>query len=58
MICVEGYKAYRGEMIITPKAPGIPPITLSGEWLYRPDTDCWYGCGRSFAAEICTPATE
>lgn len=58
MIRVEGYKAFRGEMKISPKAPGIEPFTMSGDWLYKPDTDCWYGCGRSFCADICTPITE
>lgn len=55
MICVEGYKAFRGTMKITPKAPGIDPITITGDWLYRPDTGCWYGQGRSFMASICEP---
>ena len=55
MIQVEGYKAFRGKMQITPKAPGVAPFILEGDWLYRPDTGCWYGCGRSFCTEICEP---
>lgn len=58
MIEVEGYKAFRGKLKITPKDPDILPFTLEGDWLYRPDTGCWYGCGRSFCSEICTPVTE
>lgn len=58
MICVEGFKAFRGKMIVTPKNPAIPPMELEGDWIYRPDTDCWYGCGRSFCAAICTPVTD
>lgn len=54
MITVEGYKAFRGLMKITPKrGADVPPFTLSGDWLYKPDTDCWYCDGRSFAADIC-----
>lgn len=55
MICVEGYKAFRGSMLISPKAPGIEPFTLTGDWLYKPDTGCWYCQGRSFMDAICTP---
>ena len=55
MICVEGYKAFRGSMLISPKALGVAPFTLTGDWLYKPDTGCWYCKGRSFMAEICTP---
>lgn len=57
MICVEGYKAFRGVMLITPKNPAIEPITITGDWLYKPDTDCWYGSGRSFPENICQPIT-
>lgn len=55
MICVEGYKAFRGTMKVTPGNPAYPPFTLAGEWLYRPDTDCWYCKGRSFPAFTCEP---
>lgn len=58
MICVEGYKAFRGNMIVTPKNPLYPPFTMYGDWLYKPDTDCWYGCGSSYCAAICTPKPE
>lgn len=53
MICVEGYRAFRGTMRITPKNPALAPIERTGDWLYKPDTNCWYGGGASYCAEIC-----
>lgn len=56
MIKVEGYKAFHGDMLITPKNRLYPPFYICDkDWLYKPDTDCWYGDGRSFPAEICEP---
>ena len=55
MICVEGYKAFRGTMKVTPGNPAYPPFTMDGDWLYKPDTDCWYCKGRSFPAFTCEP---
>ena len=54
MIIVEGFRAFRGTMLITPiKTSGIEPFEITGEWLYKPDTGCWYGQGRSFPRAIC-----
>lgn len=53
MIKVEGYKAFNGTMKVTPKCKSVVPFELKGNWLYKPDTDCWYGCGKSFISEIC-----
>ena len=54
MIKVEGYKAFHGDMKIVPKnAFYLPFYICDKDWLYKPDTDCWYGDGRSFPAEIC-----
>jgi hypothetical protein len=53
IISVEGYKAFHGTMRITPKA-AVPAYELHGDWLYRPDTGCWYGLCSSFSEEICT----
>ena len=54
MIEVEGYKAFHGTMFIVPKNHEIPPFHIRDmDWLYKPDTNCWYGYGRSFPAEIC-----
>lgn len=55
MICVEGYKAFRGTMKVTPGNPAYPPYELTGDWLYKPDTDCWYCKGQSFPAFTCNP---
>lgn len=52
-ISVEGFKAFRGTMRITPKA-AVPAYDLCGDWLYKPDTGCWYGKGSSFPEDICT----
>ncbi len=56
MIKVEGYKAFHGDMKIVPKNILYRPFYIvDKDWLYRPDTDCWYGDGSSFPAEICEP---
>jgi hypothetical protein len=56
MIKVEGYKAYHGDMKIVPKNILYRAFYITDkDWLYRPDTDCWYGDGSSFPAEICEP---
>lgn len=54
MIKVEGYKAFRGVMRITPKPKEFEPFDLVGDWLYKPELDCWYSNGHSFHADICT----
>ena len=54
IIFVEGYKAFRGTMKIRPKTASVPSFELSGDWLYKPETKCWYGKGSSFAEDICT----
>lgn len=58
MICVEGYKAFKGTMLITPKDTAIEPFTMFGQWLYKPEYGCWYGCGHSFHEDICTVVSE
>ena len=59
MIQVEGYKAFVGEMLITPLAPTtFPPFVKTGEWLYKPDTDCWYDGWKSYPADICTVTND
>lgn len=52
VINVEGYKAFRGTMRISPR--GSEAYELCGNWLYKPGTGCWYGNGRSFPKEVCT----
>ena len=58
MITVEGYKAFKGTLRISPKIPEIKPFELEGDWLFNPSTNCWYGQGRSFSAEICEVVTD
>lgn len=53
MIKVEGYKMFRGTMRITPKCEVVEPFEITGDWLYKPDANCWYSVGRSFCADIC-----
>lgn len=56
MLQCEGYKMFKGIMIITPKPVGdykIPPMDIEGVWLYKPEYDCWYCKGWSYPAEIC-----
>ena len=47
IIEVEGYKAFRGSMVIGNRT------IICGEWLYKPDCDCWYCGGKSYPAELC-----
>jgi hypothetical protein len=51
MISVEGYRAFHGTMRITPKC-SVPPFTVTADWLYKPEYDCWYGGGHSYPANI------
>lgn len=53
IISVEGYKAFFGTMKIIPKDPKYLPYEIFGEWLYKPDTDCWYCRGQSYSAKCC-----
>lgn len=56
MIEVEGYKAFHGDMKIVPKNALCDVLwVFDKDWLYKPDTGCWYGGGRSYPAEICEP---
>ena len=54
MIKVEGFMAFKGTMRITPKSDTIKPFEIEGDWLYKPDCDCWYSGGKSYPAKICT----
>ena len=56
MIKVEGFKAFHGDMKITPTNGLYPPFYVCDtDWLYRPDTKCWYGNGSSYTEQICEP---
>ncbi len=58
----EGYKMFEGSAEV--RFSGQEPFTVSGVWLYRPDTNCWYvnycsqfPWGSSFPADVVTPIT-
>ena len=53
MIEVEGFKAFRGVMRITPINPKFSMTSIFGDWLFKPEFNCWYCNGSSYAAEIC-----
>ena len=56
MIEVEGYKAFHGDMRITPGNKLYPAFYVCDkDWLYKPDTACWYGAGASYPANCCEP---
>lgn len=50
MIKCEGYKMFRGSALFTPKNTKFTPMTVKGNWLYKPEYDCWYCNGSSFPA--------
>lgn len=52
MIEVDGYKAFRGKMEISPKN-GLQPFIIESDWLYKLEYDCWYGNCSSYPASIC-----
>ena len=59
MIQVEVYKAFHGTMRIVPTNPKFPTREIAdADWLYKPDTNCWYGKGSSFPADICEVVKE
>lgn len=49
----EGYRFFTGTMLILHPDPDTPPEKISGHWLYKPETGCWYCGGISYPAEIC-----
>lgn len=58
MIEVEGYKTFKGVMRIVPKNVLFTPFEVKGDWLYKPETDCWYNGGSSYPASICEVVRE
>lgn len=51
LVICEGYQAFRGTMEVMHIGHGTERI--EGDWLYKPDTNCWYCRGRSYPVEIC-----
>ena len=54
IIRVDGYMAFRGRMKITPVADGEDSYERAGDWLYNPETECWYCGAGSYPKSICT----
>lgn len=51
IISVQGYKAFTGVMRVS--WPDKPSEEIYGDWLYRPDTNCWYRENETYPADIC-----
>ena len=58
MIKCEGFKAFHGTATIRPTNPKFPPHDETGDWLYKPEYDCWYVNGSSYPAQIVTDIRE
>ena len=52
MLKSEGYKMFRGTATIVPINLKFKPFSEYGDWLYKPEYDCWYVNGKSYPAEI------
>lgn len=52
VITVNGYRAFIGTMKI--RLEGFPEEEIYGQWLYRPDTGCWYCAGHTYTWSMCT----
>ena len=56
MIKVDGYKAFRGTMRINVMFPSgviTQSFDIYGDWLYKPEAECWYNKSSSYPKEIC-----
>jgi len=66
MIEVDGYKAFHGTLHIFPDGPRRSPFDITGDCLYKPETDRWYvqpansehGFSQSYPADICKPQED
>ena len=58
MLECEGYKMFRGKATIVPKNKLFKPYQIEGDWLYKPEYNCWYCGGWSYPAEIVTDIEE
>lgn len=56
MIKVEGYKAFVGKMEL--RTYFGETIQLDGQFLYKPDTKCWYNKGSSCPEEMVVNIVE
>ena len=53
MLKCEGYMAFRGTMRVSPTNPKFQMQEIRGDWLFKPEFNCWYANGSSYPAEIC-----
>lgn len=53
MLECEGYRMFRGSMRIHQGRGGRYVQIVSGVWLYKPESGCWYCGGKSYPALIC-----
>ena len=51
MLKCEGYKMFRGTGIVRNAKTKQTIETPTGDWLYKPEYDCWYVNGSSYPAE-------
>lgn len=64
MISVDGYKAFRGTMKIKATIPNgaggfdKKSFGIYGDWLYKPETKCWYNKTSSYPETICEIAKD
>ena len=58
MLTREGYKMFRGTGEIHHAKTGALIETQYGDWLYKPEYDCWYVNGRSYPAECVFVVTD
>ena len=52
LMIVEGYSMFHGTMLVTPYNSD-KTMEITGDWLFKPDTKCWYCRGQSYPYEIC-----
>ena len=57
MLQSEGYKMFRGTGTIHNVKTGKVIEAQEGDWLYKPEYDCWYVNGHSYPAECVTVVT-
>lgn len=59
MIKSEGYKAFHGDLEITPLIPNKPKFKIyNKDFIYVPQNKCWYGGGSSYPEEIVSGTFE
>ena len=58
MLKCEGYMMFRGKATIQPVSKSRKSYVEEGDWLYKPEHDCWYVNGSSYPAEIVEDIVE